>query len=699
MSVAPAPPQGAGVKIAKDGPAIVVRDLRLELPGEAPNETLAVLGGVSFEVARGELVCIVGATGCGKSTLLNVIGGFERPSSGEVSVDGEPVRGPDRRRVLVFQENGVFPWLTVEQNIGFGLSRTPPDERRRIVAHYTELVRLQGFERFYPRDLSGGMRQRVELARALAASPDVLYLDEPFGALDERTRLELRAVLLRLWEAERKTVLWVTHDLDEAVQLADRVLVLTPRPATIRDVVPVPLARPRDIGSRGYLDARDRILAALAADERVGAAVTTEREGADVIVLGGGPAGAILGAYLARAGVDHLILDKSIHPRPHVGESLLCSTTRVFQEIGVLGAIERAGFVHKGGASWSHFAEDRAYRVAFGAIPSLGVAQTFTWHVDRARFDELLLRHAAALGSRVCEGTSALRVELDAQGRACGVRVRESDGSTRVLPSRIVVDATGRGTLLGGQLRLKEVDPELHQFALHGWFAGVERGPVAAADDIHLHVLPGPRAWAWQIPIREDVTSVGVVVPGSNFVKAGEDPDAFFAAWTARSPVLAERMRGARALNALAREGNYSYGMDRLAGDGWLLIGDAARFVDPLFSPGLSIAAESAREASGAIVAALAADDVRAIRFAGYETLIRSGVDLWRELILLYYRLPRAFLALLDHEETRSELQEILQGQVYGRASSAIVDRLRREIDAIEADPRHPWYGELSPAA
>jgi FADH2 O2-dependent halogenase len=262
-----------------------------------------------------------------------------------------------------------------------------------------------------------------------------------------------------------------------------------------------------------------------------------------------------------------------------------------------------------------------------------------------------------------------------------------------------VVDATGRGTLLGGQLRLKEVDPELHQFALHGWFAGVERGPVAAADDIHLHVLPGPRAWAWQIPIREDVTSVGVVVPGSDFVKAGEDPDAFFAAWTARSPVLAERMRGARALNALAREGNYSYGMDRLAGDGWLLIGDAARFVDPLFSPGLSIAAESAREASGAIVAALAADDVRAIRFAGYETLIRSGVDLWRELILLYYRLPRAFLALLDHEETRSELQEILQGQVYGRASSAIVDRLRREIDAIEADPRHPWYGELSPAA
>jgi FADH2 O2-dependent halogenase len=418
--------------------------------------------------------------------------------------------------------------------------------------------------------------------------------------------------------------------------------------------------------------------------------------GADVIVLGGGPAGAILGAYLARAGVDHLILEKAVHPRPHVGESLLCSTTRVFQEIGVVEALEREGFVRKPGASWSHFSEARSFRVPFGPIASLGIAQSWTWHVDRSRFDALLLRHAAALGSRVLEGTSAVRVELDGAGRVCGVRVRDGAGGTRVLPCRIAVDASGRATLLGSQLRQKRVDAGLQQFAVHGWFAGVDRGPAETADDIHLHVLPGPRAWAWQIPIDAEVTSIGVVVPGTDFVKAGEDVESFFAARVASSPLLAERMRGAAPRGPLVREGNYSYAMDRLAGDGWLLVGDAARFVDPLFSPGLSVAAESARAAAEAIVAALAAGDTSAARFAAYEELIRTGVDRWRELILLFHRLPRAFLALVEQGDARAQLQELLQGQVYDTDHAAILDRLRRDIAAVEADPAHPWHGELS---
>ncbi|MEQ1731780.1 MAG: ATP-binding cassette domain-containing protein, partial [Vicinamibacterales bacterium] len=147
-------------------------------------DAVNVLNDISLEVSDGEFVCLLGPSGCGKSTMLNVIGGFLTPSRGVVTIDGEPVTGPDPRRVFVFQERGVFPWLTVEGNIGFGLAALPEAERSRRIAHYVELVGLKGFEKAYPRELSGGMKQRVEVARALAVNPDMLFLDEPFGALD-----------------------------------------------------------------------------------------------------------------------------------------------------------------------------------------------------------------------------------------------------------------------------------------------------------------------------------------------------------------------------------------------------------------------------------------------------------------------------------------------------------------------------------
>jgi len=236
--------------------------LRMEHVGmvfERDGKSISVLEDLNLDVQPGEFVCIVGPSGCGKSTLLNVMGGFLSPTSGSVSIDGQRVKGPDPRRILVFQERGVFPWLTVEGNIGFGLSKLPESERKQRIAHYVQMVRLQGFEHTYPSDLSGGMKQRLQVARALAVNPDILYLDEPFGALDSVTRLIMRQELLRIWQAERRTIIFVTHDIDEAVQLADRVVVLSSRPAQINDVLTVDIAHPRNLSSARYLELRDEL--------------------------------------------------------------------------------------------------------------------------------------------------------------------------------------------------------------------------------------------------------------------------------------------------------------------------------------------------------------------------------------------------------------------------------------------------------
>jgi len=227
---------------------------------ERDGKTIPVLEKINLEITDGEFICLVGPSGCGKSTLLNVMAGFISPTEGTVAIDSETVRGPDPRRILVFQEHGVFPWLTVEGNIEFGLSAFSGAERKERVAHYVQMVRLQGFEHTYPPDLSGGMKQRLQVARALAMNPDVLYLDEPFGALDAITRVMMRGELLRIWQAERRTVIFVTHDVDEAVQLADRVVVLSSRPAKIQDVHTVDIPHPRNISSSRYLEHRDTLL-------------------------------------------------------------------------------------------------------------------------------------------------------------------------------------------------------------------------------------------------------------------------------------------------------------------------------------------------------------------------------------------------------------------------------------------------------
>lgn len=239
---------------------VAVRNISMVFGGgPAGGNAIRVLDDINLDVRAGEFVCILGPSGCGKSTLLNIVGGFTTPSEGEVTIDGEPVVGPDPRRIFVFQERGVFPWLTVDQNIGFGLFREREAERRERIAYYVQLVGLRGFESAYPRELSGGMKQRLEVARALAVNPDVLYLDEPFGALDSITRLQMRRELLRIWNTERKTILFVTHDIEESVQLADRVVILSARPGRVQRIVDVDIPHPRDLSDPRYIALRDEI--------------------------------------------------------------------------------------------------------------------------------------------------------------------------------------------------------------------------------------------------------------------------------------------------------------------------------------------------------------------------------------------------------------------------------------------------------
>jgi NitT/TauT family transport system ATP-binding protein len=266
----------AGVGVATVHAVASSRSLKTKLRADHVNmvfgkgdQRVNVLDDISLEVGVGEFVCLLGPSGCGKSTMLNVVAGFLNPTSGQVKIDDQLVIGPDRRRVFVFQERGVFPWLTVEGNIGFGLFDLAESERNSRIKHYVELVGLQGFEKAYPRELSGGMKQRVEVARALSVNPDMLFLDEPFGALDSITRLIMRGELLRIWEAEKKTIIFVTHDIDEAVQLADRVIVMSARPAKIQKVVEIDVAHPRDISSPRYLALRDGILEAIGLAHKV----------------------------------------------------------------------------------------------------------------------------------------------------------------------------------------------------------------------------------------------------------------------------------------------------------------------------------------------------------------------------------------------------------------------------------------------
>jgi NitT/TauT family transport system ATP-binding protein len=248
-------------------PAIRLRGLRKVF--ESGGRQVVALDGIDLDVAPGELTCLLGPSGCGKSTLLNAIAGFAPPSAGELTVLGRPVTGPGPERAMVFQEYALFPWMTVEQNVAFGLELkgVAPAARRAVVDGLLARLGLSDFRDRFPKDLSGGMRQRVAIARVLAIDPPMLLMDEPFGALDALTRRTLQDELLRLWAEDRKTIVFVTHGIEESIYLADRVVVMTYRPGTVKRIVPVTLPRPRDPASPEFNQLK-RLLTGLVMEEQ-----------------------------------------------------------------------------------------------------------------------------------------------------------------------------------------------------------------------------------------------------------------------------------------------------------------------------------------------------------------------------------------------------------------------------------------------
>lgn len=422
-----------------------------------------------------------------------------------------------------------------------------------------------------------------------------------------------------------------------------------------------------------------------------------------VAIIGGGPAGSTMASYLGRAGVDCVLLEREVFPRPHVGESLVPATTPVLAEIGALPKVDAFGFPKKYGAAWTSDVgpsnasthDFSAADVLFAERTQSGVHQPYTYHVDRGAFDKLLLDHSREMGADVRESCRVNDVSFTEDGVT--IRYTGPDGAA-TLNAEMVVDASGRSTLLGSQLDLKTKDPVFNQFAIHAWFEGLDRSAVAPNPEqkeyIFIHFLPLTDTWVWQIPITDTVTSVGVVTQKAHF-GGRSDNEQFFWECLASRPPLERALRDAVQVTPFRQEGDYSYAMSEFAKDRLVLVGDAARFVDPIFSSGVSVAMNSARLASTDIINACRTGDFKRTSFATFEASLKKGVSNWYRFIGLYYRLNVLFTAFVQDPEYRVDILKLLQGDVYDDASPAVLDRMEEVVRIVEADPDHLWHKHL----
>ncbi len=422
----------------------------------------------------------------------------------------------------------------------------------------------------------------------------------------------------------------------------------------------------------------------------------------DVGIIGGGPAGSSLASYLARAGVSAAVFESETFPRRHVGESLVPAVIPVMRDIEVIDKIEHAGFPRKYGAAWTKSGRADAHTLGHAEITyeeraQPGVDRVYTWHVDRGRFDRILLDHSREVGAEVFEGTRVNRVDFtDPERPVLRTRTGDRRGAVRV---RMVADASGRQTVLGSQLRVKVTDPVFNQYAVHTWFDGLDRGALAAgprdADFIFIHYLPLEDTWMWQIPITATVTSIGVVSQKQRFKAAGGDLDRFFWGSVSSRPDLMNALRKSERLRPLKAEGDYSYAMRQITGDGMVIVGDAARFVDPIFSSGVSIAMNGARLAAQDIIAAHADGDFRRERFENYANTLRRGTRIWYDFICMYYRLNVLFTTFIHDPAYRIGVIRMLQGDVYDAEEPEALKAMKEYVAAVEADPTHLWHSHL----
>ncbi len=463
--------------------------------------------------------------------------------------------------------------------------------------------------------------------------------------------------------------------------------------------------------------------------------VHVEEPDVDVGIIGGGPAGASMAAYLAKAGAKCLVFEGELFPRPHVGESLVPSSTRVFKELGFLEEMEQAKFPRKYGAAWTTPDRPFAYAddvvglspdcradIRFEERPQPGVDQNYTYHVDRGKFDTLLLQHAHRLGAAVCEGVRVRYVDFSEPCPRIHFRMGRKDMS---VTARMVVDASGRHTVLGNQLKLKVRDKVFDQCAIHTWFGGFDRrawsGPRGSRvlgmaykeidpatnteaggkprgfenNYIYVHFLPLSNSWVWQIPIEDDITSIGVVTQKKNFTTSRKAREDFYWECVKTRPEIGEALRRAEQLRPFKEEGDYSYAMTQLAGDRFMLVGDAGRFVDPIFSTGVSIALNCSRFGSRDILAALETGDFSRQAFRTFEETIRRGTRNWYAFISVYYRLNVVFTAFVLDERYKLDTLKLLQGDVYDDDNPAVLRAMEALVTHVETHPEHVWHSML----
>ena len=434
--------------------------------------------------------------------------------------------------------------------------------------------------------------------------------------------------------------------------------------------------------------------------------MNTAKPDFDIGIIGGGPAGSSLAAYLAKAGVSCVIFERELFPRPHVGESLVPSSTRVFKELDFLNIMEENKFPHKFGAVWTAGANSPAMEhdweglsadcrvdINFAEREQAGVNQSYTYHVDRGKFDNLLLQHAHNYGAKVYEGVAVSGVEFRDE---CAV-IKFSLGAKQLKTTcKIVADASGRRTLVGNQLKWRIKDSVFDQYAIHTWFEGYDRGALAwkehLGDYIYVHFLPITNSWIWQIPITETITSIGVVTQKKHFSARRDSREQFFWQSISSRPELYAALKASQQIRPLREEGDYSYSMRQLAGDRLVLVGDAGRFVDPIFSTGVSIALNSSRFASRDIVKALETGNFKREAFSTFESTIKRGTRNWYNFITVYYRLNVLFTAFVLDPRYRLDVLQLLQGDVYEEQEPPVLTRMRELVGSVERNPEHIWH-------